>query len=1028
MKKCVLALVGLLLVSAQAFAQQKTVTGKVTTDQGAPLAGAQIVVKGTGSGTLTNDAGTYSIRASAGQILVFSYLGYGTMERPVGTATTINVQMRTAAVNLEAVEVTALGQTAARRTLGTSQQTVQGAAIAQTQRSNFVNSLAGRVAGLDVTSSSGVPGASSVVTIRGVSSISSSNQPLMIVDGLPIDNKTVPTAIFASDAPNSTTAIDNRGVDFTNRAADFNAEDIESITVLKGPEAAALYGIDAANGAIVITTKRGRAGTGGMEYSNSISISNVREAPDIQHKYGPSGEGGSLYYYFGAPYAAGTRFYDNVGNFFQTALSQKHNLAFSGASPDNRVSYRLSGGSTREQGNIPNMEYNRINLQGSSNAQVTEWLNADLVMTYSYNTNNQPYRGSGSGPLLGLLAYPDTIDASDYLTAAGTRRRITSLGFSGEVDNPYFAVNKNINYTKTNRVNVNFGLSIAAVSWGYLKTNLGTDSYTTQYEIMRHPESSLGYNNGGILDMSNDITRNLNAQTVFNFNRFSLMRGLSITGLVGNSIVDNRSEYDAAQGQRFLDPNFVSMNNTDIATRAARTSVVRRRLVSAFGSATLDYNDYLYVTATARNDWTSTIPVERNSFFYPSISSSFVFSDAFPAVRNYLTGRLRAAYAEVGRDAAPYAYRPALESATTVGGGFRYGFWGPNRNLKPEFAKSYEIGTELGFLDDRLGVDVTYYSKKTEDQIVRNVRGSYGTGFVLFNLNGATTRNQGLELTLRGTPVLKRDFSWDLLANFTRARGTTLSLPNNQTELYNSDTWLYGNVRNGTTPGSSTMSLTGRFYQQVKEDSAGVKGQLLIDPTNGLPLVETNFVDRGYDRQPDFTIGLTNTFKYKRLSLDFLLDIRKGGDVFNATEHWLTARGLAGSTLDRETPRVVKGILRDGKENSPNPTVNNIVITPATQTGYYTGMSVENFIEKDINWLRMRDMTLTYTLPNGFLTTKRASVYVTATELFLLTNYTGMDPIVNGNTAASGGSGGVGIDYGNFPMPRTFNFGVKVGF
>ena len=451
--------------------------------------------------------------------------------------------------------------------------------------------------------------------------------------------------------------------------------------------------------------------------------------------------------------------------------------------------------------------------------------------------------------------------------------------------------------------------------------------------------------------------------------------------------------------------------------------------MSTFGSATLGYNNYLFVKSTGRNDWTSTIPRSRNSFFYPGVNGSFVFSDAFPAVRKVLTsGRLTAAFAEVGRDASPYAYRPSLLSATTTGGGFRYDFWGPNVNLKPEFAKSYEIGTELGFFDDRLGLEAAFYRKTTKDQIVQNVRGSYGTGFILFNLNGATTRNTGIELTLRGTPVLRRNFSWDVLANFNHSRGITVSLPFDQTEFYNSDTWLYGNVRNGTMPGISTMSLTGFFYQRVASDSAGKVGLLPIDPTSGLPLRDVSaFKDYGYDRQPDFTIGLTNRFKYKRLGFDFLLDIRKGGDVFNATEHWLTVRGLATSTLDRETPRIVPGILKDGKENSPNPTANNIVVVPAVNTAYYTSMSEELFIEKNINWVRMRDATLSDSLPPGFLGAKAASVYVTATDLFLITNYTGLDPIVNGNTAATGGSGGVGIDFGNFPMPRTFNFGVKVG-
>src|SRR5207249_1184397 len=265
----------------------------------------------------------------------------------------------------------------------------------------------------------------------------------------------------------------------------------------------------------------------------------------------------------------------------------------------------------------------------------------------------------------------------------------------------------------------------------------------------------------------------------------------------------------------------------------------------------------------------------RNSFFYPSVATSFIFSDAFPAVGRFMTGKLRASYAEVGKDAKAYAYRPVLESKTTSFGGYGYGFTGPNLGLKPEFARSYEVGAELGFLGGRLGLDASVYRSTTTDQIVNDIRGSYGTGFILFNLNGASTRIRGLELTLRGTPILRPSFSWDMTLNWTSSGSIVTQLPNGIPESYVSDTWLYGNVRNGTQVGLSTMSLTGWFYLR------NTRGQLLIDPASGLPVrsnaVSANFIDAGYDRQPDFTIGVGNTLRYKRLSLDFLLDIRKRG-------------------------------------------------------------------------------------------------------------------------------------------------------
>src|SRR6266550_4648041 len=923
-----ITVMGLFLVAGQAVAQQKVVTGTVRSEQGTPLAGVAVTIKGTIGRTATNNDGTYSIHVAPGQILQYRLIGTASVERTVGEENVIDVALRRTALDLDAVVVTALGQTREQRALGYSQQSVQGNDIVATQRDNFINALQGRVAGVDVTSTSGVPGASSSITIRGISSISSSNQPLIIVDGLPMDNRTFNTTAMASDV-NSTTALSNRGIDFTNRAADLNPNDIESVTILKGVEASALYGIDAANGAILITTKRGRSG-GGAEYSNSIRVERTRATPTLQRVYGPTSisAGGvlSAQTYFGALYPAGTQFYDNIDGFLQTGVTQTHNLAFSGATPDNAINYRLSTSLDRQEGVVPKSGYDRLNITGASQAQVSRWLNADLSMVYSYANNDQVYKGD-IGPLMGLMLWPQNDNAKDYLTPAGTRRRLTNQTASLELDNPYFNVAKN---------------------------KIGTDNYTNQNLVLRNPESAAGFASGGIIDLADVITRNINAQTLLNFNSHTLTNSISISGLLGNSIADFKTTTDAAVGTGFLDPNFISINNT--SARLPKTTTEQRRLVSFFGQAALDYKNYLYLTVTGRNDMTSTIPRPRNSFFYPSASLSFVFSDAFPSVARVVTGKLRAAVVGGGKDARPYAYRPALESKTTAFGGYGYGFWGPHLALEPERAQSWELGAEVSFFDNRLGLDGTVYHKFTTKQIVNDIRGSYGTGFILFNVNGAKTRNQGLELTLRGVPVLKSNFSWDFQANFAAARGKVLSLPRNLPESYVSDTWLFQNVRAGVQTGLSTMALTGLFYLRVGTDSAGRKGQLLIDPTTGLPARSTTFIDAGYDRQPDFTIGLQNTLRYKRFALDFLLDIRKGGDVFNATESYLTRAGLSTRTLDRDQPRVIEGVLMDGRQNSPNPTVNTIVVTPSLQTAYYTQMSEELFIEKNINWLRLRDV------------------------------------------------------------------------
>lgn len=1003
------------------FAQELVISGKITSSDG-PLPGVSVKVKNTNTAVMSTGDGTYQIKANRGNVLVFSFIGMISKEVTVGNSNSINVYLESDAKSLNEVVVTALGQTVKQRSLGTSQQAVKGVEIAQTQRENFVNALQGRIAGVEVTSSSGVPGASSSITIRGVSSISGSNQPLMIVDGLPIDNKTLNTSAFFSEI-SSTTSQANRTVDFTNRSSDINPEDIESLVVLKGPEAAALYGIDAANGAIVITTKRGKPGEGIIDYSNSFRVESARGKPEIQKTYGVSAIGTTTMLYFGDEYAPGTQFYDNIDGFFRTALTQKHNLSFSGGAE--KVNYRISSSFTNQNGVVPNSKYDRINLTGATQATLNSWLKTDLSLNYSYANNDQSRKGVG-GPLIGLLVWPQTDDAKNYLNAAGTRRQASTLGPGSEVDNPYFNVNKNITNSKVNRIIANLGLTLTPFKWVTIKSNIGIDNYASQNLVVRHPESSAGFAFKGILDIANDVTRNINLQNLINFSPVQIMEGLSFDATLGQSLQDLRSNTDASYGENFLDPNFISVNNTYV--RNARTTLTNRRLVSFFARATFNYQDYLYLTGTIRNDRTSTIPVERYSFYYPSVSASFVFTDvpAFKGLQKIFTsGKIRAAYAEVGKDARPYGYRPSLEYKATVGGGYGYGFTGPNLDLKPEFAKSYEFGTELAFFNDRLGLDVTVYRKETTDQIINDIRGSYATGYILFNLNGGSTRNQGLEITLRGTPIQKSNFRWDVLTNFESAKGEVLALPNSLPESYVSDTWLYGNVRNGNTVGKSTRSLTGYYYLRNNN------GDILIDPSTGLPMRSNVFFDAGYDRQPDFSIGLTNTFTYKNLSLSFLLDIRKGGDILNGTEHFLTARGLSMRTLDRNDPRVINGVIRDGLENSNTPTKNNIVVVPRYQTGYYTGISEELFIEKNINWLRLKDVTINYRLPQTLLKkqsfVKNASVFLTGTDLFLITNYSGMDPIVNGNSAAVGGSGGVGIDYGNFPIPLGVNFGIKIG-
>jgi len=1030
--QCFLWGICFLLFHFQSFAQSKTVTGTVTSaEDKSALAGVSVSVKGQTRGTITDVSGTYTLSVEPSDVLIFSFLGMKTVERPVGDANTINVALAPDAQGLSEVVVTALGIKQEKKALGYAVTEVKGSAIAQTQRENFVNGLAGRVAGVEVNATSGLPGSSSSIVIRGISSLSGNNQPLFVVDGLPISNNTTSTSVFASAG--TSRSFENRGVDFTNRGADINPEDIETITVLKGPEASALYGIEAASGAIVITTKRGKAGAPRIDYSNSFRIDKIVKYPEVQRVYGRgvngySVEGDENLYYFGAKYGEDVQFYDNVKNFFQDAKTQKHNLSFTGG--NEATQYRISASYTDAEGFIPNTSLDKLTLSSAITAKLNNYLSTDITFDYTRSDNDQTFRGTG-GPLLHLLLWPADDDASNYLTPAGKRRDYGTFADANAVENPFFNVNKNTFNSLTDRYRLNTQLTADATSWLKLVGQVGVDYYTEQNTIVRHPESNTGKQYGGIFDQAIITNRNLTLQYYAQFLPPALLGGKIRSDLkIGSAVYDYNTFSAAASGTNFQAPDLWSINNTELTTRLPYNSLTQRRLVGAFGSFNVSYDDMLFLTVTGRNDWSSTLPVQNNSFFYPSAGLSFIFTELKPflGIRDVLSyGKLRASVAQVGKDARPYSIRPFYETATTTGGGFRYGFSGPSLNLRPEMTTSYEFGTELKFFNDRLGIDATYFKKKSVDQIVQNLRLSYATGFVLMTFNAGEIENEGIELQLNATPVVNSDFSWNVLMNYTKNWSELTKLPGDVQEFYNSDTWLYGNVRVGSRLGGPLTTFTGYDYERNEN------GDILVNPSTGLPLLNTkDWVIVG-DRNPDFNIGITNSFTYKNVSLNFLVDIRKGGDVYNATEHYMVTRGLSTRTLDRETPRIVTGVLKDGLENSANPTPNNIPIDLSRNSSYWASIYPhQSFIEKDVNWLRVRDVTLSYSVPQAKLDyikfLKSASIFVTGTDLLLITNYSGLDPVANGNSAAVGGAGGAGLDYGNFPLPRGINFGIRAGF
>lgn len=1024
-RKLLMLFVGVFLLTVSALAQDKTITGKVTSaDDGSAVPGVTIRVKRTSSTVLSGSDGSYTIKAAQGDVLTFAFIGMTTEERTVGAASVINVSLKSSSSQLNEVIVTAYGIERSKKSLGYEAQSLKGTEIAQTQRDNFINALQGRLAGVTITPTNGLPGSSSQIIIRGAVSLDGDNQPLFVVDGLPISNNTFSEYSLVGQGTY------NRNNDYSNRAMDINPEDIESVTILKGPEASALYGTQGASGAVVITTRKAKAGTARVSYSNSFRAENAYRFPDVQTEYG-DGAGGIFdeevrtRTYFGAKYPAKYPLYNNLANFYGTGWTQTHNATVEGGSE--ALSLRANAKYTDQNGVIDGTGYKSLNVRLSGNAKISPKISASASMNMISSKTDKTYKGSGS-PMLSVLTWPRIIDIRDRYTATGDRRTVTG-SYSAELDNPIWAMENNPNNEKTSRVMTNVGLTYKPTSWLNFQGNVGADLYTTSGMGAYHPQSynanvsGGSYAGGGINTFSDSFvgwSGTFVASAKKTYGKFTP------TLRLGYDISDIRDQITSQFGTRFYQAKFYSMNNVDPTTqRVAYSDGVKRRM-GAFAQAEFAYDDLLFVNFTGRQDYSSTLPIDNYSFFYPAISMSFVFSDLMKNQTWLSQGKLRASWGQSGKDArVAYITKNRLLAQSTTGGGFGVDVTLGNPDLRAEFTTSREVGLDFGFLKDRLTANVTYYNNSTDGQITAP-RLSYATGGILEYINSGVVRNQGMEVTLGGSPIKKPNFAWNVNVNVTRIKSKITALPGDQETFYVSDTWLFDNVRRQYLLGSSMSALASQEFLRNNN------GDILINPANGMPIKSTLWTQIG-DTAPDFGVGLTNNFTFKNFNLSFLIDMRKGGDVYNATELYLYARGMSTRSLDREQPRIIKGVLRDGLENTTNPTQNNIVVIPYITTSYYsTYYNTLDFLEKDINWIRLKDITLAYSLPKTLLQRskiiKTASVFFTGTDLFMLTNYKGVDPSINGLSAASGGVAGNGIDYGSFGSTRGYNFGVRIGF
>ncbi|MBJ6116984.1 SusC/RagA family TonB-linked outer membrane protein [Pontibacter sp. BT310] len=1066
MKKLILlSLVMLLTLSQEAFAQGRTVTGKVT-DQatGQPLPGVAVIVQGTTVGTSTNVEGAYTINVPAGgTALQFRYIGYETTTREIGNASTIDVALGVNAQQLQEVVVTALGVEREERSLGYSASTVQSEEITRARATSPMNSLQGKVAGVNITTASGQPGASTKVILRGYSSIGGDNNPLYVVDGTPITN----------GSGNYSAGGVNRTQDFGNRANDINPDDIASITILKGAAATSLYGSRAANGAILITTKRGQAGEKPkIEVTSSATLSRPLFLPQLQNRFG---QGWSARFAFEENGSWGPKFdgrqrvwgnvvnnsqqlkpfvaqEDNLKDFFETGQAYLNTVSVSGGSEQS--TYYLSYSNATENGIIPTnadqYDRNTVALRGSTKG---EKLSASSSLNYVRKDASVVTTGQGGGGTTlfqEIIQIPRDISIVDFEDLDNPFNTNDNY-FTLYAQNPYWPLKMNGNDLEENRFFGNITLDYKLNSWLTLSARGGGDvaagvlkDWIRPYDYTPGSPNATASPSEGFVAEINTLARELNSDIIASTNN-DLTENIHLNALAGFNVNERYGKNTTASITNLSIPDFFDLSNTTDPVTAT-TLTQQRRLIGVYGQTEFSFMDYLFLTLSARNDWSSTLPKNDNSFFYPAANVAWVFSDMFTDLPSALSyGKIRASWGQAGNDAPVYSIDPVfVPGGTGLGFGtinfpiaginaFELSNQIGNRQLQPEITTEMEVGTNLGFFENRVNVDLAFYNRKTTDQILA-VPVDPTSGFTTQIQNFGEVRNRGVELLLSGSPIQAGDFSWDVRYNFTKNDNEVTELKEGLDEVLL--TSVFG-IRFVAEKGEPLGVFRGIDYQRDSQ------GRIIVNPATGYPLAgeEVKFGTA----QPDFTMGLYNTFNYKDFSLSFGFDYRKGGLFYSYTQRLTQFVGNSTNTLynDRLPFIVPNSVVTVDADEDGVPDVNgegDLVTVPNTTpieadhvVDYWNPSSnppIERDHLRERDFLKMRELTLGYNLPTTFIERtpfSNANISFVARNVFVWTpdNNNIIDPesTTFGNDLLS--------EFGEFaggPTTRSFGLSLKFGF
>lgn len=1031
------------------FAQQRTVSGTVSDASGLPIPGVNVVIKGTTTGTQTDFDGKFQIEASPTDVLVFSFIGMETREA-LATNTTIEVTLADQVTELEGVVVTAAGIKREKASIGAASTTVRAEQLTRGSQATLADGLKGKVAGVTIANASTDPGASSGVIIRGFSSLSGSNQPLYVVDGIPINN----TSNYSDDL--------NGGYDFGRATGDINPDDIESLTVLKGASATALYGSRAAAGVIIITTKKGKAGKLAIDFSTTTFFTNILRTPKYQEEFGQGWDG---IHYLGENGSWGPRFdgeqrvwgnvvnnaqllkpysfqKDQLENFFDTGISTQNNVSLSGGSGDSSV--RLSYSNTNQDGIFPTKadSYERNTLSLSGATKFKEW-SFSGNLNYVNTGGSAVATGQGLSVMNNLMQIPTDIPITEFKDYKNPFHNVDNYYTPYGVTNPYWTLNEDGSDYNKERAYGSLEVSYEINKWSNLTYRFGFDTQTDRLRRWRaevdaspgSPNDGTSTEQPGNYSESTNFVKQLNHDLLYNLN-LELSDKFSLASSFGYN-VNNRETHGLAVSVPSQDiPGFYSLaNSSDNPTAtSARTF---RKLYGIYNSSTLSFDNQLYLTLNTRNDWYSTLPKDNRSVFYGGANTSWVFTNTFPGMKKIMNyGKLRAGYGETGVDTDPYNVFSVYTAGATdnqgfglydlpVNGvnGYEVGNRAANPNLKPERRKEFEVGIEASFFDNRISIDATYYDAKVENQIL-GLPLDPSSGFTSQTANVGTITNKGFEGLLTFSLIRNSDdgFNWSTSVNYATNRSKLAELDPRITQV--------------ELGGLSTLSLVARQGQPIAlitgfAPERDPDGNIVVD-ANGIPIALSDPQVFG-DTQYDYTMGIGNNLSYKGFMLDFTFDIRQGGLMYSRTADItrFTGNSITTTYNDRQ-PFIVPNSVVKVTDDDGNVTYepNATAVDGEHMDDYYRADAMARSTVIDKSFVKLREVVFSYSFPSKMLEktfVEGLTLSLIGRNLFIWTPSSNQYIDPEASTFGTDLEGQFG-EFSASPSTRSMGFSIKANF